>query len=69
VPQGPRRGKSGLRRAGCRLTAGGGNSKESATEINYLKVFLRKRWKGSVRDYRFSGNREGYVNPIRSKVR
>ncbi len=28
-----RRGKSGLRRAGCRITSGGGNSKESATEM------------------------------------
>ena len=32
-PKGARRGKSGLHRAGCRLTAGGGNSKDSATEI------------------------------------
>ena len=27
------RGKSGLRRAGCQITSGGGNSQESATEI------------------------------------
>ena len=27
------------------------------------------RWKGSVRDYRISGNRDGSVNPIRSKTR
>ena len=26
------RGKSGLRRAGCRITSGGGDPKESATE-------------------------------------
>ena len=31
--KGFRRGKSGLRRAGCRITSGGGNSKESATEM------------------------------------
>ena len=30
------RGKSGLHRAGCQLTAGGGDSKESATEIYRL---------------------------------
>ena len=28
------RGKSGLHRAGCRITSGGGDSKASATEIN-----------------------------------
>ena len=27
------RGKSGLRRAGCQITSGGGNSRDSATEI------------------------------------
>ena len=32
--KGFRRGKSGLRRAGCRITSGGGDSKESATENN-----------------------------------
>ena len=26
------RGKSGLRRAGCQITSGGGNSQDSATE-------------------------------------
>jgi len=30
------RGKSGLHRAGCRITSGGGNSRESATENNRL---------------------------------
>ena len=33
-PKGDRRGKSGLHRAGCRITSGGGDSKASATEIN-----------------------------------
>ena len=33
VPQGPTGGKSGLHRAGCRLTAGGGDPKASATEM------------------------------------
>ena len=28
------RGKSGLRRAGCRITSGGGDSQASATENN-----------------------------------
>ena len=27
------RGKSGLHRAGCQITSGGGNSQDSATEI------------------------------------
>ena len=27
------RGKSGLHRAGCQITSGGGNSRDSATEI------------------------------------
>ena len=31
--KGSRRGKSGLHRAGCRITSGGGDSKASATEI------------------------------------
>jgi len=34
-------GKSEHHRAGCQLTAGGGDSKDSATEINRL-VFLGK---------------------------
>jgi hypothetical protein len=33
VPQGPTGGKSELHRAGCRLTAGGGDPKASATEM------------------------------------
>ena len=37
-PKGARRGKSGLHRAGCRITSGGGDSKESATEINRQPV-------------------------------
>ena len=35
-PKGGRRGKSGLHRAGCRITSGGGDSKASATEIDRL---------------------------------
>ena len=31
--KGHRRGKSGLHRAGCQITSGGGNSQDSATEI------------------------------------
>ncbi len=33
IPKGRRRGKSGLHRAGCQIASGGGDSKESATEI------------------------------------
>ena len=35
-PKGARRGKSGLHRAGCRITSGGGDSKDSATEMYRL---------------------------------
>jgi len=35
-PKGCRRGKSGLQRAGCQITSGGGDSRDSATEINRL---------------------------------
>ncbi len=35
-PKGRIRGKSGLHRAGCRVTPGQGDLKESATEINRL---------------------------------
>jgi len=38
-------GKSGLRRAGCRITSGGGNSKESATESILPYVYMEKvKW-------------------------
>ena len=33
-PKGRGRGKSGLHRAGCQITSGGGDSRDSATEIN-----------------------------------
>ncbi len=33
VPKGRGRGKSGLHRAGCQITSGGGDSRDSATEI------------------------------------
>ncbi len=33
-PKGHGRGKSGLHRAGCQITSGGGDPKDSATEIN-----------------------------------
>ena len=39
-PKGGRRGKSGLHRAGCRITSGGGDSQASATEI-YRHGFAR----------------------------
>ena len=71
VPKGRRRGKSGLHRAGCRITSGGGDSQASATEI-YRETAdaspLPQGWKGSVRDYRLRGNTESHVNPIRSKT-
>ena len=44
LPKGLGRGKSGLHRAGCRITSGGGDSKASATEIyrqarGFINVF------------------------------
>ena len=36
IPQGRRRGKSGLHRAGCQITSGGGDSRDSATEMYRL---------------------------------
>ena len=36
IPQGRGRGKSGLHRAGCQITSGGGDPRESATEINRM---------------------------------
>ena len=41
VPKGRRRGKSGLHRAGCRITSGRGDSKDSATEIYRLQMQVR----------------------------
>lgn len=32
-PKGRGRGKSGLHRAGCQITSGGGDSRDSATEM------------------------------------
>ena len=40
-PKGSVRGKSEHHRAGCRVTPGGGDSKESATE-NYRHVYRGK---------------------------
>ena len=36
--QGCRRGKSGLQRAGCRITSGEGDFRDSATEINRMET-------------------------------
>ena len=48
-PKGGRRGKSGLHRAGCRITSGGGDSQASATEINrhIRMVRVERRGKSS----------------------
>ena len=40
-PKGRGRGKSGLHRAGCQITSGGGDSKASATEI-YRRLYAGK---------------------------
>lgn len=43
IPRGCRRGKSGLHRAGCQITSGGGDSRDSATEIYRLLRPVRGR--------------------------
>lgn len=40
---------------GCRLTAGEGDFKDSATEIDYRQK--RYRWKGEVKAHRRPGDR------------
>ena len=53
IPQGRGRGKSGLHRAGCQITSGGGDSRDSATEMYRLfGCGLKGKVEGSVRDYR-----------------
>ena len=62
-PKGSVRGKSEHHRAGCRVTPGGGDSKESATE-NYrhdLVVRMKRRGKSSP----VSGRSDSRVNPTR----
>ena len=59
MPKGRRRGKSGLHRAGCRITSGRGDSKDSATEIYRLQMQVRLE----VRDYRLGGNTQGICKP------
>ena len=61
-------GKSGLHRAGCQITSGGGDSKDSATENNRLTL-SDKGEKACVRDHRSFGNEGGCVNPIRRKTK
>lgn len=41
IPRGRRRGKSGLHRAGCQITSGGGDPRDSATEI-YRPLHLQQ---------------------------
>ena len=62
-PKGSVRGKSEHRRAGCRVTPGGGDSKESATE-RYTAAFavrVKRRGKSSP----LPGRPGRRVNPIR----
>jgi len=64
VPKGRTRGKSGLHRAGCRVTPGEGDFKESATEIyRLLKIeaisfwfSAWQGWKGEVRAHQRYGD-------------
>ena len=57
-PKGVRRGKSGLHRAGCRITSGRGDSKESATEIYRPSFYKREETKGFF-GFRFPGAGKG----------
>ena len=45
IPRGRRRGKSGLHRAECQITSGGGDSRDSATEM-YRRLRLAAHGKG-----------------------
>ena len=77
------RGKSGLHRAGCRLTTGRREATESGTESRTAdgratgtgkgeKVALRGGWLATgipVRAHRGRGNTDGRLNPIRSKIK
>ena len=65
------RGKSELRRAGCRLTAGGREATESATENRPPMALAEGTGKGetvAVRAHRPGGNDGGRANPTRSKA-
>ena len=64
-------GKSGLQRARRRVTPGGGNPRESATEnIPPDKFFIPVRVKRCGKSApRFSGNGDGMVNPVWSKTK
>src|SRR3984885_15008094 len=72
-PAGSCRGRSGLHRAGCWLTASRGDPQDSATERKPPRAGLRARTgKGEkVRQERTSdgGDTAGSVNPSRSKVK
>ena len=57
MPKGCTRGKSGLQRAGCRVTPGEGDFKESATEIyRLLDIPVWQGWKGEVRAHQRLGD-------------
>ena len=64
--KGARRGKSGLHRAGCRITSGGGDSRDSATEIyrRTCAVRMERRGKSSPAAWRLVR----HVNPTRCKI-
>ena len=68
-------GKSGLHRAGCQLTTGGGNSKESATEINRHNfvvrmsfMLVRVRMERQGKSLPAIWRHIGYANPTRSNA-
>ena len=62
-PKGRRRGKSGLHRAGCQITSGGGDPKESATEIN-RRSYCGKGGKGGEETTARLVTGGAHVNPI-----
>ena len=63
-------GKSGLHMAERRVTPGGGNPRDSATESKPPSVIGLVRVKGCGKSApRFSGNGSGKVNPVRSKTK
>ena len=66
------RGKSGLHETGWRVIPAKGNLRESAAENKlpmFEQIIIGKGEKVSVRAHRVFGNKDGRVNPIRSKTK
>ena len=70
TPRGRRRGKSGLHRAGCQITSGGGDPRDSATEI-YRPLHLqqvRVEWRGTCKPHPKQDQTESIWRPVSFRV-